>query len=616
MNFNIRKIFLILIDMFLINAAFIASLLIRFDGIIPKEILNSYIQLSVYLTGIFLLFYFSLGLYKKMWQYASVEELLSIVKAVSIATVASIAFIYYIEIRLPRSFFILSWVLNILFIGGSRLVWRLFKEKYFNIRTLKGGKPVLLVGAGKAGAMIVRELKNGNGHGYNPVGFVDDSKEKQNQDLLNIPVLGTRDDIPQIVENYGVQEVIITMPSASGKTIREIVAMCNELGVKTNILPAIHSIVDGKVKVSELREIQVEDLLRREPVKTNLEDICQYINNNVVLVSGAGGSIGSELCRQIIRFSPKEIILLGHDENPIFEIEQELKKSFSEFKIKTVIANIREKGKIDFIFNLHKPNVVFHAAAHKHVPLMELNPEEAVKNNVLGTNNIANAADKYACDAFILISTDKAVNPTNIMGATKRVAEMIIQNLDIKSKTKFAAVRFGNVLGSRGSVLPTFKSQIAEGGPITVTHPDMTRYFMTIPEAVQLVIQAGAMAGGGEIFVLDMGQPVKIDDMARDLISLSGLEPDNDIKIKYIGTRPGEKLYEELLTAEEGTTSTKHNRIFVAKPIKIDSNELNNFIAMLKKLSFTINREEILITIKELVPTYNLSSKNENKKVV
>ena len=344
--------------------------------------------------------------------------------------------------------------------------------------------------------------------------------------------------------------------------------------------------------------------MKREPVKTDLEEISGYLKNKVILVTGAGGSIGSELCRQIMRFDPKKLILLGHDENPIFEIEQELMKSFSGNKIKSVICSIREKEKVDYIFDLYKPQVVFHAAAHKHVPLMELNPEEAVKNNILGTRNVAEAAHKVKSEAFILISTDKAVNPTNVMGASKRVAEMIIQSLDKKSNTKFAAVRFGNVLGSRGSVLPTFKKQIAEGGPVTVTHPEMTRYFMTIPEAVQLVIQAGAFAKGGETFVLDMGEPVKIEDMARDLITLSGFEPDKDIEIAYTGIRPGEKLYEELLTAEEGTTATKHKRIFVAKSTKINFQELSKLINQLERLSFSCRREEIIHILKLLVPTY------------
>jgi len=613
---RVRRILLVVIDVFLINAAFVAALDIRFDGNVPEQYFNGYIDVALYFTVIFILSYFAFGLYKKIWQYASIDELLAIVYAVTVGTAASIAFIYFIEIRLPRSIFVLGWILNIVFIGSSRLGWRLFRERFFRKNVFRGGKPLLIVGAGDAGALLMRELKNGNGYGYNPVGFVDDDAEKQKKELMGLPVLGTREDIPDLVEEYSIQEIIIAMPSVPGAVIRKIVNICRSTGVKVSILPAIHSLMDGKVNFSEIREVQVEDLLRREPVKINLEEVSGYLKGKVALVTGAGGSIGSELCRQIIRFSPKSIILMGHDENPIFEIEQELKKSFPDKLIKSVITNIREKEKVNYVFDMYRPQVVFHAAAHKHVPLMELNPEEAVKNNVLGTKNVAEAADKVGTETFILISTDKAVNPTNVMGATKRVAEMIIQSMDKRSDTKFVAVRFGNVLGSRGSVLPVFKKQIAEGGPVTITHPDMTRYFMTIPEAVQLVIQAGAMAEGGEIFVLDMGKPVKIEDMARDLITLSGLEPDKDIEIVYTGIRPGEKLYEELLTAEEGTTATKHKRIFVAKPLDINTSELNKLINQLERLSLSCRREDILHTLKRLVPTYRAYENQELKQQV
>jgi FlaA1/EpsC-like NDP-sugar epimerase len=389
-----------------------------------------------------------------------------------------------------------------------------------------------------------------------------------------------------------------------GDNIRDILEICNKTGVKVNILPAIYSMMEGRIKLQDIREVQVEDLLRRDTVKINMEEICEYLRRKVVLITGAGGSIGSELCRQVVKFSPAKIILVGHDENPIFEIEQELGKYFDKEKIVSVIASIRCREKINYIFDWYKPDVVFHAAAHKHVPLMELNPEEAIRNNILGTENVAEAADRINCEKFIFISTDKAVNPTNVMGATKRVAEMFVQSLNERSKTEFAAVRFGNVLGSNGSVLPTFKRQIAEGGPVTVTHPDITRYFMTIPEAVQLVVQAGAIADGGEIFVLDMGEPVKILDMAEDLIKLSGLEPGKDIQIVFSGLRPGEKLYEELLTSEEGTKSTKHEKIFVTKPVDIDFKELNKSIAHLEKLSYMFNREEIVNKLQNVVPTY------------
>ncbi|HHV64825.1 MAG TPA: polysaccharide biosynthesis protein, partial [Peptococcaceae bacterium] len=402
-----------------------------------------------------------------------------------------------------------------------------------------------------------------------------------------------------------VDEIIIAIPSASADTIREIVEICKETkAASLKILPGVHDILSGKITVSPIREVQVEDLLGRDPVSVDLEEVAGYLKDQTVLVTGAGGSIGSELCRQIVKFNPEKLILAGHGENSIFDIEQELK----DYPVVTEIFDIKDETKVNLIFEKYKPSVVFHAAAHKHVPLMEGNPEEALKNNVLGTTNLAQAAHQTGVKTFVFISTDKAVNPTSIMGASKRIAEMVIQDFDRRSPTKFVAVRFGNVLGSRGSVIPTFKRQISAGGPVTVTDPRMTRYFMTIPEASQLVIQAGAMASGGEIFILDMGKPVKIIDLAKDLIRLSGLEPEKDIKIVFTGKRPGEKLYEELLTSEEGTTATKHKRIFVARPNNINSEQLFKVITTIRERGSYLSMGEIEDLIRELIPDFRTNN--------
>lgn len=587
-----RKILLVLLDAVLINLAFVCAYLVRFD-FAPGGFLVDYFSMAVVITAIFLGSFYFFGIYKKIWEYASTGELLTIVYSVTAATAASVAYVYFIGAMLPRSIIILGWVFSIVFIGGSRLSWRIFREKYFKpAGDKKKGTPVLIIGAGSAGAMLLRELKRYS-RDYKPVGFIDDDLKKQNQELMGVPVLGTRKDVPRVVEKHGVKEIIIAVPSASGSVIREIVREARSTGVKVSILPILGVLEDRGIRLNEIREVSPEDLLRREPVNVNISEISDYIENKTVLITGAGGSIGSELCRQVVEFSPRSVILVGHDENPIFEIEQELKEKFPQDKLVFVIGDIRDREKIDYIFERYMPELVFHAAAHKHVPLMELNPEEAVKNNILGTRNVAEAADKNGCETFILVSTDKAVNPTSVMGASKRIAEMIIQDLGMKSSTRFAAVRFGNVLGSRGSVIPTFKKQIEAGGPVTVTHPEMTRYFMTIPEAVQLIIQAGAMADRGEVFVLDMGEPVKIDEMARDLIAFCGYEPDKDIEIKYTGSRPGEKFFEELLTAEEDTAATRHERIRAAKAGRLDSASLAAVVEELEKLSLSCRREEI-----------------------
>ena len=467
---------------------------------------------------------------------------------------------------------------------------------------------VLIVGAGSAGTMILREIQSSDRINYHAVGFLDDAPYKLHSTILGVRVLGTTDDVEKIVKDYDVNLIIIAIPGASAKVIKEISAKCVNAKCEVKILPGLYQLVDGQVSVSKLRHVDVNDLLGRDPVHTNLDEVAGYIEDKVVLVTGGGGSIGSELCRQIANHNPKQLIILDIYENNAYDIEQELKRKMPNLNLLTLIASVRDSKKMDDVFATYRPNIVFHAAAHKHVPLMETSPNEAVKNNVIGTYKVVKAADKYGVEKFVQISTDKAVNPTNIMGATKRICEMIIQAYAKRSKTCFVAVRFGNVLGSNGSVIPLFKKQIEEGGPITLTHPDIIRYFMTIPEAVSLVLQAGASANGGEIFVLDMGEQVKIYDLAINLIKLSGYEPYRDIDIKITGLRPGEKLYEERLMAEEGLTKTANDKISIGKPLDIDEDKL--FATLDKLYSEAYNESsEMKELVKELVPTYQIDKK-------
>ncbi|MDQ0285888.1 FlaA1/EpsC-like NDP-sugar epimerase [Desulfofundulus luciae] len=604
----------IVVDAVLVNMALLLALWLRFDGNIPAQYYASYRSTALLFTLVWLISFYAFGLYARMWQYASVNDLLSIVGAVTAGVFVNISLAYFYmeggKFPLPRTVFIIAWLLNVVLIGGFRFSWRLFLKRGIHFGRLRAGRPVLIVGAGEAGAAVARELNNQNNHHHVPVGFVDDDPAKQKMQLFGLPVLGTREDIPRLVDRYAIEEIIIAMPSVPGRVIREIVEICRPTGAKLRILPGIYELIDGKVTVSQIRNVEVEDLLGREPVKVNLEEIAGYLEDRIVLVTGAGGSIGSELCRQIAQFNPRKLILLGHGENSIFEIHRELSQGYPELELAPAIVDVRDAASVNRLFVVHRPHVVFHAAAHKHVPLMEENAFEALKNNVWGTFNVARAAHDYNVRTFVLISTDKAVNPVSIMGATKRVAEMVVQEMALKSKTCFAAVRFGNVLGSRGSVVPIFKKQIASGGPVTVTHPEMTRYFMTIPEAVQLIIQAGAMARGGEIFVLDMGEPVKIVELAETMIRLSGFEPGEDIEIVFTGVRPGEKLSEELLTSAEKVNSTRHERIFIARPEPVDSAKLNHFLSVLGNAGW-LSEEEAVALLQGLIPNFRKEKWNK-----
>lgn len=574
MTYQKRLPLLIFVDSLIVVTAFIISIFL----------LHHYIELILFFATLAILlicyhtFSFTYKLYKKAWEYASIGEVQMIIKtaviSIMITGVMQLALFQQLHFRL----LFITCLLQIALIGGSRLSWRMMRDKILNQKRTK--KNALIVGAGAAGTMIARQLKNNSESGLDPVAFIDDDINKQKLDIFNIPVIGGTQQIKSAAQMYNADMIIIAIPSLKRTELNNIYLECAKTKVKTQILPMIEDLVTGKVSVNQFREVEVEDLLGRDPVELEFEAISESITNKVVLVTGAGGSIGSEICRQISEFKPKTLILLGHGENSIYSIEMELRETFgfNSMKLVTEIADIQDYEKIMTVFNDHKPHVVYHAAAHKHVPLMERNPEEALKNNVIGTMNVAKAASLNDVETFVMVSSDKAVNPTSVMGATKRLAEMVIQYMDTGSKTKFTVVRFGNVLGSRGSVIPLFKKQIQKGGPITITHPEMVRYFMTIPEASKLVIQAGSLAKGGEIFVLDMGEPVKILDLAKNLIKLSGHSVE-EIGIQYTGMRRGEKLYEELLNANEIHDQQIYPKIYIGKSSSILIEEITELIA-------------------------------------
>ncbi|MEH7380033.1 nucleoside-diphosphate sugar epimerase/dehydratase [Bacillus sp. JJ1533] len=532
-------------------------------------------------------------LYKKAWEYASIGELVIIAKSVTATVILAAIMQFIMNHEIYIRFLAITWLLLILSIGGTRFCWRIYRDTY--IKKNHHRKRTLIIGAGAAGTMVVRQIKNNNESELIPIGFIDDNLKKQNLDILGIPVLGGIESIEEVVREKNIVNIIIAIPSLSKRELNKIFQECAKTKAKTQILPMLEDLITGKVAVNQFRDVQVEDLLGRHPVELDTESISDYVTDKVVLVTGAGGSIGSEICRQVAKFNPKHLILLGHGENSIYSIELELNETYqgSKINIKTEIADVQDKQKMMDVMSTYQPDVVYHAAAHKHVPLMERNPEEAIKNNIIGTKNVAEAADWCGVHTFVMVSTDKAVNPTSVMGATKKLAEMIVQNMGKTSKTKFVAVRFGNVLGSRGSVIPLFKRQIAKGGPVTVTHPDMVRYFMTIPEASRLVIQAGALAQGGEIFVLDMGDPVKIVDLAKNLIKLSGYSVD-EIGIEFSGMRPGEKLFEELLKADEVHETQVYPNIYVGKTAELYIEEIEKVISTYSSLTKQEIREQLV----------------------
>ncbi|MDY2734355.1 polysaccharide biosynthesis protein [Intestinibacter sp.] len=550
---------------------------------------------------------FKFRCYDSLWKCGGEKEVASIFLACFVAFIPAYISIRLAGFKFSAVFYIFNLAMVITAMIFLRVVYRTMRRVLMQINLIQNAsnsKKVLIVGAGRAGNMILRELFENPELKKVPVGVVDDDRNKIGKQVFGVPVLGTTEDISNIVQDKAIDEIIFCIANINPIRKKEIINICKNTKCKVKTIPGIYEIIDEKVNLTKLRDIQIEDLLGREPVKMNLSDMDKIIKNKTVMVTGGGGSIGSELCRQIAKYEPRKLIIVDIYENNAYEIQQELVRQRPELDLDVMIASVRDEEKMDSLFEIYKPEVVFHAAAHKHVPLMEYSPCEAIKNNVFGTLNVAKIADKYKVKKFVLISTDKAVNPTNIMGATKRCCEMIIQNINKKSETEFVAVRFGNVLGSNGSVVPLFKKQIAEGGPVTVTHREVTRFFMTIPEAVSLVLQASAMAQGGEIFVLDMGEPVRIVDLAENLIKLSGYEPYVDIPIKFTGLRPGEKLYEEVLMEEEGLRRTSNNKIKIGKPIDIDEKEFVKELNILKRVAFNNQDEKVDLIMKSIVPTY------------
>lgn len=605
---NIRRIFLVSFDVISIIIAAYGSLLLRFNGPIESQYLHRVNILIGSMILIGLAIFITFRLYHSLWQFASIIELKNIIFASIMSAIANILICELTGNPLPRSCYFIYFLLLVLMVGGSRFIYRFIRlyVARHNIRGRKEQRPlekVMIIGAGVAGEKVYKEILGSKSIYKEVICFIDDEPSKWNRTIHGVSIYGGRDKIIEAVNKYKIEEIMVAMPSASKRDLIDIFNICKETKCKLKKLPGIYQFINEDVHISDLKEVEIQDLLGRDPIKVNLADIMGYVTDKVVMVTGGGGSIGSELCRQIAANKPKQLIIVDIYENNAYNIQLELKHNYPELNLETLIASVRNEVKVNKLFEIYHPDIVYHAAAHKHVPLMEDSPNEAIKNNVFGTLNVARAADKYNAQKFILISTDKAVNPTNVMGATKRLCEMIVQTYNKRSQTEYVAVRFGNVLGSNGSVIPIFKRQIKEGGPVTVTHPDIIRYFMTIPEAVSLVLQAGAYAKGGEIFILDMGEPVRIADMAKNLIKLSGYEPDVDIKIEYTGLRPGEKLYEELLMEEEGLQDTPNHMIHIGKPIEMNEDTFVERLINLKEAAYG-ETDDIRSLIKELVPTY------------
>lgn len=612
-----RITLLVIYDAVMTMLAMYVALSIRFDFIfadVAPEFLNSVRKYAPFNALCTVLIFVAIGLYNSLWSYAGIRELIMIVCACLGSTALQFLGMFSQSLRVPRSYPFLYFVCLVIAISFCRFSYRTLRMSLKRMEHSKTQEMnnTMVVGAGNAGAMVVKELLESNYSVCNVKCIIDDDKNKWSRKIHGIRVIGGREAIENAVQKYDIQEIIIAMPSVPAMVKKDIIAICNETGCKVKILPGIYQIVNNEVSVSALRKVEIEDLLGRESIRQRDETILASVENKVVLVTGGGGSIGSELCRQIAKHNPKQLIIFDIYENNAYDIQMELKKRHPELNLVTLIGSVRNAHRVETMMEKYKPDIVYHAAAHKHVPLMEDSPNEAIKNNVIGTYNVAKMAGEYGVNTFVLISTDKAVNPTNIMGASKRLCEKVIQSLDEQyADTKFVAVRFGNVLGSNGSVIPLFKKQILEGGPVTVTHKDIIRYFMTIPEAVSLVLQAGVYAKGGEIFILDMGEPVRIDDLARNLIKLSGLKPDVDIKIEYTGLRPGEKLYEEKLMAEEGLEKTDNCLIHIGKPIEFDKKKFLEELAELKELAYNdYDTDAIYRKVKEMAPTFKWEPSN------
>jgi len=600
-----RRLFLLPIDTFFVACSVWLAYLVRFEGgLSPTQVQGFWIHLGVAVV-VQPAFFFFAGFYRRLWRYASINDLIHIVKTTSVACLASTILALFLShfAGYSRSVPILDWLFLNAFIMARSLVWRVLQERTYSRRETKGS-PILIVGAGAAGRMLLQEIKHNRGMNYHVLGFLDDDPAKVGARVNDVPVLGRIADLRRVARLHGVEQVIIAIPSAPSKLIRQVVHLSQEAGLVVQTLPAITDMLDSARLAAQLRRVNLEDLLGRDPVRLDVQRIEAYLTGRRILVSGAGGSIGSEICRQVARFKPKEICLFDAAETPLHDIHIELVRTFPELKVSPYLADVRDREQVNDVLEKTMPNVVFHAAAYKHVPMMEYHPAEAVKTNVFGTRNLAEAASEVGVERFVMISTDKAVNPTNVMGASKRTAELFVQALNDHSDTEFVTVRFGNVLGSNGSVVPLFQQQILRGGPVTVTHPDVTRYFMTIPEASQLVLQAGSMGKGGEIFLLDMGDSVKIVDLAEELIRLSGLEPYEDIEIQFTGLRPGEKLFEELLIDGEGIQPTEHRKILVAAARQVDLCEVQRQFQELIFCQRKGDDELVVEKLRQIVPEY------------
>jgi FlaA1/EpsC-like NDP-sugar epimerase len=621
-NKNFWKI--LALDSFLLYFSYYLSYFIRFEGDIPHPYIATFHQ-TVWLIipfklGCFLLF----RLYKGMWRYMSTPDLFNLIKATLVSSgVIVLAILFFRQFQgFARSVFIIDAALTILFIGGARLIIRIFLTQAgpsngrFSLSFLSSRvsefKRMLIIGAGDAGEKMYRELRDNPNLNYHIVGFVDDDPKKLGMRIHGVPILGGVDELSRLVKKHEIDEILIAISSASGKEMRRIVERCKAAGIKFKTIPGIGELIDGRVSIKTIRDVSYEDLMGRKPVRMEMDKIGNYATGEAVLITGAGGSIGSELCRQIARFDPSPLILLDCAENNLFQVEMEFSRDYPQVEYIPILGNILNSTLLDNIFQTYHPRVVFHAAAYKHVPMMELNPWEAIHNNVQGTQSLLEAVRNYGVERFVFVSTDKAVRPANVMGASKRVGELLTQACSKDDHGRFMSVRFGNVIGSSGSVIPFFQEQIKKGGPVTVTHPEMTRFFMTIPEAAQLILQAGAMGEGGEIFILDMGTPIKIIDLAKDLIRLSGFEPGRDIEIQFTGLRPGEKLYEELITEGEGIVATPHEKIFMLRGNSIQRDVLLSKISDLCQLAAKQNAPKIKEKLKEIVPEYQISSDNSH----
>ena len=604
----VRRFFLIITDIILINGSVILSLVMRFNvdiAAIEPQYIESFKDTWIPFTVITLIIFWCFRMYHSLWQYASIAELYKIVEACIVAEGMHICLTAVMGEMLPRACYFMTGVFLLVSMCASRFMYRMLRTLIQQYRHTSEQVKIMIIGAGEAANVLMREIANSRYlDNSKVVCIIDDDAKKVGKYIRGVKIVGNRDQIKEYARYYDIDEIIFAIPSASNEVKRDILNICKETDCTLKILPGVYQMVDGEINVNSIRNVDVLDLLGRDPIEVDIESIMGYVKDKVIMVTGGGGSIGSELCRQLVSHKPKQLIIFDIYENNAYDIQQELKINYPDANVVTLIGSIRNVSRLESVFAQYKPDIVYHAAAHKHVPLMEVSPDEAVKNNVVGTWNVARMADKYGVKKFVMISTDKAVNPTNVMGATKRICEMIVQTYNEISKTDFVAVRFGNVLGSNGSVIPLFKRQIEAGGPVTVTDPNIIRYFMTIPEAVSLVLQAGAYAKGGEIFILDMGEPVKIDDLAKNLIRLSGYTLGVDMEIKYTGLRPGEKLYEELLMKEEGLQETDNKLIHIGKPIEFDK---ENFFDNLEKLKEEAYSEtgNIRESLKKVVDTYH-----------